>query len=114
MKQSRIYIYSPSVTIGDNWPHVVNVGGLHAFFCGHLPSHVEVLPVMELLRLEQSLHLIRYGIVWIVTEVCRDLVGSGENRRASPAGDVQNLLVRCLLSHLYRVNGTHYEKQRMY
>ncbi len=62
---------------------------------------------MHLLRFEQSLHLIGYGIVWIVAKIWRDFVGRREYGRAGPAGNVEHFLVRSLLGHLYRIDSSH-------
>ena len=74
-----------------------------------LPSSIPLLSIVQLLGLEQSLDLVWNGIVRIVTKIGRDLVGGSQQRGACPARDVQNLLVGCLLGHLYWVNGTHCE-----
>ena len=63
---------------------------------------------MHLLSLEQSLNLVRHGVVRVVAKVGGDLVGSGQQGRARPARDIQDLLVGGLLGHLDGVNGTHY------
>lgn len=66
-----------------------------------------MLPIVELLRFEESLYLVRNGIVRIVSEVWRDLVGAREYGGARPPRNVQHFLIGCLLCHLDRINDTH-------
>lgn len=75
----------PCVAVRNDRPHVVQVGSLRSLFLGHLPPCIEVLSVMELLCLEQSLDLVRYSVVWVVTKVSGDFVRGGQNGRASPS-----------------------------
>jgi len=67
-----------------------------------------MLSIMELLCFEESLDLIGYGVVWVVPEIRRDFICRRKHRRARPARDVKNFLVRSLLGHLNRVNGAHW------
>ena len=67
-----------------------------------------MLPVVQLLGLEQPLHLIWHRIVRIVAKVRRDFIRTGQYRGASPARNVEHLLVRRLLRHLNGINGSHY------
>lgn len=62
---------------------------------------------MQLLGLEETLDLVGDCVVWVIAEVCGHLVGASQERRASPAGDVENFLVGCLLRHLYWVDSSH-------
>ena len=66
-----------------------------------------MLPVMQLLCLEQSLHLVGHGVVRVVSKVGRDFIGGGQQRRAGPPRNIENLLVLCLLRHLYGVDRAH-------
>jgi hypothetical protein len=63
--------------------------------------------VVKLLRLEHALHLVGHCVVGIVAEIGRDLVSSGQDSRASPSRNIEDLLVRRLLCHLHRVDGAH-------
>ena len=63
--------------------------------------------IMELLSIEKSLYLIWNSIVWIISKVWRDLVCRCEGGGAGPAGDVENLLIRGLLSHLNWIDRSH-------
>ena len=98
----------PGVTVRNDGSHVVDIWGVLALLRGQFASGIPVLPVMHLLSLEQSLNLVRYGVVRVVAKVGGDLVGSGQQGRARPARDIQDLLVGGLLGHLDGVNGTHY------
>ena len=62
---------------------------------------------MQLLSFEQSLDLVRNGVVRVVTHVWRYFMGSSQKRGACPTGNIQNFLVRGLLRHLHRINGAH-------
>ena len=98
----------PSVAVCNDRTHVVQVWCLRPFLWAHLPPIVPVLAIMELLSLEEPLHLVWDGVVWVIAKVGGDFVGGGQDRRARPPGDVKHLLIRSLLGHLHRVNGTHY------
>lgn len=67
-----------------------------------------MLPIMQLLCFEYSLHLIRHRVVRVVSEIRRDLVRGGKHRGASPPRNIQHFLIDSLLGHLNRVNGSHY------
>ena len=67
-----------------------------------------MLSVMKLLSFEHTLHLVRYGVVWVVSKIRRDLIRGSQRGGASPTRNVQGLLVRCLLRHLHWVNCSHY------
>ena len=62
---------------------------------------------MHRLGLSQALDLVGNGVIWVVAEVGRDFVGGCEDGGAGPAGDVEDFLVRGLLSHLDWVDGSH-------
>lgn len=100
-------VYTPGISISNNWSHVVKVGGGFALLGGQPSPGVPLLAIVHRLGLEQPLDLVRYGVVRVVAKIRRDLVGAGQEGGTCPAGNVQDLLVGGLLGHLHRVNGTH-------
>lgn len=68
-----------------------------------------MLPIMQLLRFEKSLHLVGHRVVGVVAKVGRDLVGGRQQGRARPTRYVQDFLIRSLLRHLHRVDCTHFK-----
>lgn len=66
-----------------------------------------MLTIVHRLGLEQPLHLVRHGVVGVITKVGGDLVGGGQKGGAGPTGDIQDLLVGGLLGHLHRIYGAH-------
>ncbi len=97
----------PSVAVGYDRSQIIDVFCRFPLFSAQLPSRIPMLPVMQLLRFEQPLHLVGHGIVRIISEVRRDFIGGGQQRRAGPPRNVKNLLVFGLLCHLHGVNRAH-------
>jgi len=97
----------PRVSIRHDRAHVIDIGGLFSLLGAQLPPSIPVFSIVELLRFEQPLHLIRDRVVRIVAEVGRYLVCAGKHRGARPARDIQDLLIGGLLGHLHGVNGPH-------
>lgn len=66
----------PSIAVSHNRPQVVNVRRRFTFLWSQLPARVEVLAVVQLLGFEESLNLVWHGVVWVITKVCGDFIGS--------------------------------------
>ena len=97
----------PCIRIRNYRPQVVCIRRLTPLLRGQFPPLVPMLPIMQLLRLEQSLHLVRDGVIRVVAQVRGHLVGRRQHGTTRPPGDVQDLLVRRHLRHLHGVNGAH-------
>lgn len=100
-------MHSPRVTIGNDGSHVINIGSRLSLVSGHLPSCIPLLAIVHLLRLEETLHLVRDGVVRVIAEIGRHFVGRGEERGTGPAGDIEDFLMRSLLGHLHGIDRAH-------
>lgn len=97
----------PSITVSDDRSQIVDIRSGLALVRSHLASGIPMLAVVHGLGLEQPLHLVRDGVIRVVTKVGGHFVGGGQKGGASPTRNIQDLLVRSLLGHLDRVNSTH-------
>ena len=86
---------------------IVDVGSGLALVGAESSSLIVVSSVVQLLGFEETLYLVGHGVIRVVPKVWRDFIGGCEDGRARPAGNVQDLLVRCLLGHLDWINRTH-------
>jgi len=100
----------PSVAVGYDRSQIIDVFCRFPLVSAQLPSRIPMLPIMQLLRLAQSLHLVGHRVVRIVSKVGRDFIGGGQQRRAGPSRNIENLLILGLLRHLYRVYRAHCSK----
>jgi hypothetical protein len=97
----------PSIAICDDWPHVINVWCCFPLIRGQFSSRIPLFAIMHLLGFEETLDLVGDCVVWVIAEVGGHLVGASQEGRASPARDVEDFLVWCLLRHLYWVDSSH-------
>ena len=98
-------LIGPSITVGDDRSQVIDP---RRTLASSNPSLVPHLSIVQLLRLSQSLNLIRYGGVRIISQIGSHFVISGrQNTRTRPSRDVEHLEMRRHLRHLNRIDRSH-------
>lgn len=74
--RSIAIINVPGITIRNDWSQIISVGGSLSLFRSHLSPRVPLFPVMHGLGLEQTLDLVRDGIVGIIAEIGGYFIGA--------------------------------------
>mmetsp|Transcript_61276 Transcript_61276/g.171345 ORF Transcript_61276/g.171345 Transcript_61276/m.171345 type:complete len:559 (+) Transcript_61276:287-1963(+) len=92
-----------SVRVRDDGVEIIHRSLLSALLWSHAHPLLELLPVVEKLRLEELIHLIRHSVVGVVRDVRSGLVRRGGRGRGLPAAHVHGREVLRHLHHLHRV-----------